>query len=181
MRIIGFEKDDWQSYYRNGGSCDKMSRPEFTTFRWPRRDNKDYQMGELLQVVIKPRSEARKPLGIVAVVGREELDPYWKEGGITDEMARQDGFFYATELVTYLYKKRDYRNYPPKVYRYTLIWIYRLPKYHEEHFSFIEHGDLVITKRSVLKNGEKDVVARIRFIDYHDNPKMMQCGPEVKP
>lgn len=165
MRIIGFEKEDWQFYYPKGGSCDKMSRDEFSTFRWPRRDGKNYRVGELLQAVIKPRSDKRKPMGIVVVAEREELTPFWSgENCITDKMARADGFYYATELVCYLSKERK-DPLPDKVYRYTLLWVYRLPKFNEEYLSSIKHGEIVITKRTVLKDGQPDVVAKLGFFE----------------
>jgi len=165
MRIIGFEKEDWQFYYPGGGSCDKMSRDEFSTFRWPRRDGKNYRVGELLQAVIKPRSPKRKPMGIVVVAGREELSPHWAgDNCITDAMARQDGFYYATELVCYLRKERQSPR-PDKVYRYKLLWIYRLPKFHEEYLSFVKHGEIVITRRTVFEDGQPDVVARISLAE----------------
>jgi hypothetical protein len=146
------------------GSCGKMSRDEFTTFRWPRRDSKNYRVGELLQVVIKPRSNQRRPMGVVVVVKQEELRSFWSGGNcITDEMARQDGFRYATELVCYLNKERPSPSQRPAiVYRYTLKWIYRLSS-DVDYLSFIENGELVITNRTLLKGAQPDVVARVGF------------------
>lgn len=45
MRILGFSKH-WA----------KLDNPEFTTFRFPRKD-KDWQIGETVKIVIKPRSK----------------------------------------------------------------------------------------------------------------------------
>ncbi len=39
----------------------KLNQEEFTTFRFPRKD-RDWQIGERVQVVYHPRSRGRKPL-----------------------------------------------------------------------------------------------------------------------
>jgi hypothetical protein len=92
MRILGFQKK-WA----------KLSDPEFTTFRYPRAD-KDWQKGEEVQVVIKPRSKSRKPLGNARIIKVE----YIQMGDITDAMARRDGFANKAEMMEWLAK--TYRN-----------------------------------------------------------------------
>ena len=86
MRILGFSKK-WQ----------KLSNPEFTTFRFPRRD-RDWEVGELVQVVYKPRSKNREILGTAEIVGKElrnmvkllaDESPY---PTISENEAKADGF-----------------------------------------------------------------------------------------
>ena len=60
MRILGFSKK-W----------DKLNQLEFTTFRFPRKD-KDWQVGECVQVFLKPRSPKREKLGEAQIVGKEQ-------------------------------------------------------------------------------------------------------------
>jgi len=45
----------------------KLQEPEFTTFRFPRKD-KDWYVGEVVQLVFKPRSEEREVLGTAEIV-----------------------------------------------------------------------------------------------------------------
>lgn len=89
MRILGFTKK-W----------DKLKQPEFTTFRFPRRD-KDWQVGESVQIVYKPRSKEREILGVAEIVSKEPrnmvklLDIIGKEHNvptITEDEAKADGF-----------------------------------------------------------------------------------------
>jgi len=58
MRILGFSKK-WN----------KLSFDSFTTFRFERRDT-DWEIGEQVQVVYKPRSKNREVLGVATVVGK---------------------------------------------------------------------------------------------------------------
>ena len=59
MRILGFNKK-W----------DKLKNDTFTTFRFERRDA-DWQLGETVQVVYKPRTRGREVLGIAKIVSKE--------------------------------------------------------------------------------------------------------------
>ena len=63
MRIMGFSRK-WQ----------KLSNPEFTTFRFKRRDKQDWQVGECVQIVYKPRSKEREKLGVAEIVKKEPRD-----------------------------------------------------------------------------------------------------------
>lgn len=60
MRIMGFSKK-WP----------KLFREEFTTFRLPRKD-RDWEVGEQVEVVIKPRSKTREPMMIAEI---NEMEP----------------------------------------------------------------------------------------------------------
>jgi len=88
MRIIGFNKK-W----------DKLTLPEFTTFRVPRRDT-DWFVGEKVQVVYRPRSKDRKPLFLAEIVTKEPKT--FK--GVTEFEAIADGFANSMEMWNYLKK-----------------------------------------------------------------------------
>lgn len=59
MRIISFSKK-WG----------KLQQPEFTTFRFPRKD-KDWYVGEVVQVFYKNRSKNREFLGVAKIKNKE--------------------------------------------------------------------------------------------------------------
>jgi len=59
VRILGFSQK-W----------DKLLMPEFITFRFARKD-KDWQPGETVQIVYKPRSHDRQVLGIAEIISKE--------------------------------------------------------------------------------------------------------------
>lgn len=61
MRILGFSKK-WGKL---------NNEILFTTFRYPRRD-KDWQVEEVVQIVYKPRSKEREPLGIARIIRKQE-------------------------------------------------------------------------------------------------------------
>jgi len=84
MRILGFCRK-WE----------KLNQPEFTTFRFARKD-KDWQPGETVQVVYKPRSHGRQVLGIAQILTKEPRgmsrgtpSPFQK---VSNEEAKHDGF-----------------------------------------------------------------------------------------
>jgi len=121
MRIISFSKK-W----------DKLSQPEFTTFRYPRVD-KDWYVGETVQVFYKNRSPSREKLGIAEIIGKDEreLDPFFTDGKLvepigvpltTEEEAVADGFSNGLEgMVAYMEKQYglDYI----KFNKLTLRWL----------------------------------------------------------
>lgn len=86
MRVLGFS-ERWQ----------KLSNPEFTTFRFKRKD-KDWEVGEVVQVVYKPRRKGGGEfLGIAEIVSKEPRCMAWHgsdliEPKITNEEAIADGF-----------------------------------------------------------------------------------------
>ncbi len=94
MRILGFSKK-WG----------KLNKPIlFTTFRFPRKD-RDWEVEEIVQVVYKPRSKEREPLGIARIIRKEPKDlnkrfQYFTGGytppntpdTITPNEAEDDGF-----------------------------------------------------------------------------------------
>jgi len=86
MRILGFSKK-WP----------KLQQKEFTTFRLPRRD-RDWEVGEYAQIVVKPRSKGGgEKLGIAKIISKEQrspvkLAPLDGIPVITDDEALADGF-----------------------------------------------------------------------------------------
>ncbi len=92
MRILGFSRK-WG----------KLNQDVFTTFRFPRKD-KDWEIEELVQVVYKPHSKEREPLGIARIMRkqRKEIRKDWSyyprpsspntPDMISPEEAKEDGF-----------------------------------------------------------------------------------------
>lgn len=102
MRILGFSRIDWQNFDTHGP---KMVALKFSTWRWARRDT-DWYMGELVQVVLKPRSNERVVLGTAGLSSVQPRELY----SITDEEARADGFGQSWELRSYLSTERYRRK-----------------------------------------------------------------------
>lgn len=133
MRILGFSKK-WA----------KLNNEFlFTTFRYPRRD-KDWQVEEVVQVVYKPRTKERKPLGIARIIRKQEKNTgkrfcYYPLSSfpntpdmITPEEAYEDGFSTmgigcVEGLLGWLRESAGIRFYrEPLVNKLTLYWIERL-------------------------------------------------------
>lgn len=96
MRILGFSKK-WS----------KLEQATFTTFRYPRKD-KDWLIGEQIQVVYKPRTKDREILGIAKIIIKElRWIPNVILGNqgidiITGDEARADGFPGCFEMENYM-------------------------------------------------------------------------------
>ncbi len=85
MRILGFSKK-WN----------KLEQDTFTTFRFGRKD-KNWQVGEVVQIVYKPRSKEREPLGSAVILNKEprcmfRLGSKLTEPKVTNDEANEDGF-----------------------------------------------------------------------------------------
>jgi len=85
MRVLGFSHK-WP----------KLQQPEFTTFRFARKD-KDWGIGEDVQIVYKPRSKDREVLGFATIVEKAPRcmalhGSKLTEPKITNEEANADGF-----------------------------------------------------------------------------------------
>lgn len=104
MRIFGFQRIDWQDFNL---LRPKMLAPTFSTWRWPRKD-KDWQPGEIVQVVIKPRLPLRVVLGCAKIVTVESRGSW----SITDQEAQADGFVSAFWLNAYLCDEQRSRQIP---------------------------------------------------------------------
>ena len=88
MRILSFSCK-WQ----------KLSQPEFTTFRFPRKD-RDWAIGEVVQVYYKNRSPQREKLFEAKILNKLSK----LIGMIGDWDAHEDGFANATEMRFWLNK-----------------------------------------------------------------------------
>ncbi len=110
MRILGFQKH-WE----------KLNRIEFTTFRVTRRD-KDWQLGESVQIVIKSRSKNREPLGIAHIFKKEST--CFRD--ITESEAIADGFSNAFEMWEWLKQTHVGIAMSTPLNKLTLRWIGRL-------------------------------------------------------
>ena len=103
MRILGFSKK-WPKLYKNSDDL-------FTTFRCPRAD-KDWAVGELVQIVYKPRSKEREKLGIVRIEVKELKSFFWMipykvdqiVTRVTNKEAIEDGFDDLKDMWRYVSK-----------------------------------------------------------------------------
>jgi len=119
MRILGFEKK-WP----------KLQRATFTTFRFARKD-RDWQVGEEVQIAYKPRSKEREILGIARIISRDRRTfgaPYYilNESRITKREARRDGFANDAEMEDWFFKRYGDRICYEPMSKLTLTWVMRL-------------------------------------------------------
>ena len=117
MRVLGFTKK-WS----------KLKQEEFTTFRFHRRD-RDWEAGEFVQVVYKPRSKDREPLGIAKILTKEQRNtaPDWGGAGVpvvTNEEAIEDGFANWGEMFDWLAAAHGlHRLATETMNKFTLRWV----------------------------------------------------------
>ena len=107
MRIISFSKK-W----------DKLKLPEFTTFRFPRKD-KDWYVSEKVQVFYKNRSPQREKLGEALIIGKR-LQSIRQ---INESEAIADGFPNAFQM--WLWLKETYKTIymHQRMNKLTLRWL----------------------------------------------------------
>jgi len=116
MRILGVS-EKW----------DKLKQPRWTTFRFTRKD-KDWGVGEVVQVVYKPRSKDREVLGIAEIVAKEPRQfaigfpgpgklPY-----ISTAEALTDGFENLTHLLKWFHRRYGSRIDKEPMNKLTLRW-----------------------------------------------------------
>ena len=105
-----------------------MSNPEFSTFRYPRGD-KDWYVGEQVQVFFNSRSPQREKLGIAQLIMIEdrELDPWSSKQSvialITDKEAFEDGFPGGRmEMIEYMEKTYGC-DYISRFHKIILRWL----------------------------------------------------------
>ena len=120
MRVLGFSKR-WQ----------KLSNPEFSTFRYPRMD-RDWGVGEVVQVVIQPRRKGGgDKLGCAEIINNEvrELDAQYFEmvkGDcpplVTDVEAQADGFAGLDDMITWMEKTYGRLDWMSRMNKLTLTW-----------------------------------------------------------
>lgn len=117
MRILGFSTD-WINYETGHP---KLQEDVFTTFRFKRRD-RDWEVGEQVQVVIKPRTPGREVLGPAMIIAKEIHQP-WLEG-VTETEARRDGFQTCGEMYQQFCRMHGERMAEP-ISKLTVRWIKR--------------------------------------------------------
>ena len=106
MRILSLSKK-W----------DKLNQPEFTTFRFPRKD-RDWDVGEEVQVFFKNRSPQREKLGEAVIIAKENR----KYGANTDTEAQVDGFSDLRDMERWMIKTYgEARTFEP-MNKLTLSW-----------------------------------------------------------
>ena len=110
MRILGFSKK-WP----------KLDRLEFTTFRFPRGD-KDWQVGEVVHIVIQPRRKGGGDrLELAEIIEKEKR---WViGGGVSQAEALADGFQSVSEMVRWISKAHKNRNYDESMNKLILRWV----------------------------------------------------------
>lgn len=104
MRTLGFSQK-WP----------KLQQKEFTTFRFPRKD-KDWQEGEWVRIVLKPRSPKRQILGVAEIVGK--IPRYLPE--VTEKEAQEDGFQSLKAMQDWMEKQYGHRFH--SINKLTLRW-----------------------------------------------------------
>jgi len=124
MRILGFSRKDWKNYLTGRP---KLEQNTFTTFRFARKD-KDWEVGEAVQVVYKPRRKGGgERLGVAEITSKEsrqmvtpplESDTlYWE--------AKADGFANYNQMWEWLYSVYRNRIFNEPMNRLTLRWVKR--------------------------------------------------------
>ena len=115
MRILGFS-EKW----------DKLKKSQFTTFRFPRKD-KDWYVGEQVQVFYKPRSKNREYLGVAEIVDKEIRLFDFNYGGSlykrADREAIEDGFISIGDMLIWITKKYGYGWRSEPMNKFTLRWV----------------------------------------------------------
>ena len=129
MRILGFSKK-WGKL-----NNDIL----FTTFRFPRKD-RDWEVEEVVQIVYKPRSKEREPLGMARIIRKQEkdLNKQWNyypslpfpntSDMITPQEAEEDGFTGrhgggdVEKMMRFLHDTYGYVR-DRKINKLTLYWI----------------------------------------------------------
>lgn len=117
MRILGFEKK-WP----------KLENDSFTTFRFPRRD-KDWEVTELVLIVIKPRSKDREERGVARIVNKvprrvfpPSSDYIATASLITEEEAIADGFPDVRAMQLWMWDRYKRRLFDEPMNKLTLVW-----------------------------------------------------------
>ena len=115
MRVLGFSQR-WP----------KLQQDVFTTFRYPRLD-RDWYIGEHVQLVYKPRSKDREVLGEAVIWKKEvrELDRKYHAmrpdvSLLTDEEAQADGFESLDDMFHWMEKTYGRLDFMPRMNKLTL-------------------------------------------------------------
>jgi hypothetical protein len=113
MRIMSFSKK-W----------DKLQQPEFTTFRFPRKD-RDWEVGETIQVYYKNRTPQREKLGEAEIINKElrKIATAHAQYRPTEQEAIADGFTTLFEMNRYFGRTYGERIFEEPINKLTLKWI----------------------------------------------------------
>lgn len=79
----------------------KLAARRFTTFRFPRKD-KDWEVGETVQVFFKNRSPDRYELGIAKIVRKESVRIDGRDRTLSEAEAKADGFESRREMTDFI-------------------------------------------------------------------------------
>lgn len=112
MRIISFS-EHWP----------KLKQPEFTTFRFPRKD-RDWYIGEVVQVYFKNRTPQREKLGIAEIINKEtcKIGSAYEHFRPTEAEAIVDGFASLIEMNKWFTKVHGDRIFMQPINKLTLRW-----------------------------------------------------------
>lgn len=113
MRIISFSKK-WE----------KLQQKEFTTFRFPRKD-RDWEVGEKVQVFYRNRTPLREKLGMAEITNKEirKLGTTFEEYRPTESEAIADGFDSLREMNGYFRDTYGRRIFQEPINKLTLRWV----------------------------------------------------------
>jgi len=118
MRILGFSKE-WN----------KLKDDTFTTFRFARKD-KDWDIGEKVQIVLNPRSKYRQLLGVAEIINKEPRWIAYREEKtrhgialVSRDEAIADGFKNRAEMNAWMRDKYGERYQNEPMNKLTLRWI----------------------------------------------------------
>jgi len=116
MRILGVT-EKW----------DKLKQPQWTTFRFARKD-KDWQVGEVVQVVYKPRRKGGgEKLGVAKIINkaaRRMVTPPLESDTLYWE-AKADGFASYNLMWEWLWSRYRNRLFTEPMNKLTLQWVER--------------------------------------------------------
>jgi hypothetical protein len=115
MRVLGISQK-WS----------KLKQDEFTTFRFTRKD-KDWGVGEQVQVVYHPRGKDREVLGVAEITGKERKSFYNitsddRQHLVSIHEAQADGFADFECMVKWLIKTYGDRLRKETMNKLTLRW-----------------------------------------------------------
>lgn len=126
MRILGFEQK-WPKL-RSGSEL-----TTFTTFRFKRRDKRDWEVGEEVKVVYRPRSKERELLGIAMITAKERRQfgnvSVYTSYCMTPWEARLDGFISYAEMEDWFYKRYGDRIFNEPINKLTLKWMCKFTQF----------------------------------------------------
>jgi hypothetical protein len=102
----------------------KLEQSEFTTFRFPRKD-RDWEVGERVQVYLKNRSPQRENLGEAKIIKKEMrvIATIHTEYLPTEEEAIADGFNSLIEMNEFFRDTYGSRIFGEPINKLTLRWV----------------------------------------------------------